>query len=330
MIRLDAFVLSIALASPAAAHLAPPDTSQMLAQLRAESRELRPLLRSKLARQFAAATSALPGVEPRTLHYDSLRTRYWTESEFRSLPDTTRERALVRTFGEDFYYTTRYGSPLAYSRPLEILDAAGLREVSGKRIADFGYGTIGHLRLLAQLGADVHGIEADPLLRALYSSDQGEVRGGGGRAGRLTLHHGRWPAEGALVAEAGDGYDLFLSKNTLKNGYIHPAEAVNPRMLVHLGVGDTAYVEALARTVKRGGLVLIYNLCPAPAPPGKPYIPWARELWERAGFEVVAFDRDDSPAARAMGHALGWDQGEQPMDLAANLFATYSLFRRKR
>jgi hypothetical protein len=95
-------------------------------------------------------------------------------------------------------------------------------------------------------------------------------------------------------------------------------------------------VATLARTVKPGGLVMIYNLCPAPAPPGKPYIPWAdgrcpfeRALLEKSGFEVLVLDRDDSSAARRMAHALGWDAGERPMDLEKDLFATYTLLRRR-
>ena len=43
----------------------------------------------------------------------------------------------------------------------------------------------------------------------------------------------------------------------------------------------------------------------------------------------MAFDRDDSPAARRMAHALGWDAGDHPMDLEHDLFATYTLLRRK-
>ena len=82
-----------------------------------------------------------------------------------------------------------------------------------------------------------------------------------------------------------------------------------------------------------GGRVLIYNLSPATAPPGKPYIPaadgrspFARATWEKAGFRVLAFDQDDSGAARALGRALGWDRlSEQPMDLVTDLFATYTL-----
>ena len=80
---------------------------------------------------------------------------------------------------------------------------------------------------------------------------------------------------------------------------------------------------------------MIYNLCPAPAAPGKPYIPWAdgrcpfsRALWEAEGFRVLEFDADDSDAARAMGHALGWDLGSSAMDLAHDLFATWTLVRK--
>jgi hypothetical protein len=309
---------------------AAPDTSQVAALVR-EAKAVRPLFHSKLVNGFLDAVPSLPHVESRTVFCDSSRTRCWNEAEAAALPDTQRAHLVKRELDEHFYYETRYGSPLAYARPLELLAQAGFADVRGKKFADFGYGTIGHLRLLASLGANVHGIEVDPMLRALYAPDVGAV----GR-GTLALHHGQWPAEAPLVAEVGGGYDLFLSKNTLKHGYIHPAEPVNPRMLVHLGVDDSVYVAALARTVKPGGWVMIYNLCPAPAPPGEPYIPWAdgrcpfeRALLERAGFEVLAFDRDDSAAARQMAHALGWDSGGQPMDLAHDLFATYTLLRRR-
>jgi hypothetical protein len=323
----------LAVTSPNTSLAAPTDSTSQVAVLAEEARAVAPLFRSELVARFLRGVADLPRVESRTVYCDSARTRCWTDAEAAALPDTQRTRLVKRDLDETFYYTTRYGSPLAYSRPLEILARAGVRDLRGARVADFGYGTIGHLRLLAAMGADVHGIEVDPMLRALYAPDVGPVANGG----QLTLHHGRWPAEPALASEVGDGYDVFLSKNTLKHGYIHPAEQVNPRMLVHLGVEDSAYVAALAKAVKPGGFVLIYNLCPAPAPKGKPYIPWAdgrcpfqRGLLERAGFEALAFDRDDSPAARAMAHALGWDQGDHPMDLEHDLFATYTLIRRRR
>ena len=320
-------------AAPAPSTPAPEDTSAT-AELRRQAKALESLVSTPLARRLLAATASVPSIAPRTVYHDSARTRYWSASEAAKLPAITRDSLRTRVLDEHFYYTTRYGSPLAYARPFELLARAGLGDVAGRKIVDFGYGTIGHLRLLASLGADVVGVEVDPLLRALYSEpgDQGAIAGRHGRDGSITLVHGRFPAEGEVTAAVGEGVDLFISKNTLKNGYIHPEQKVDPRMLVHLGVDDTTYVRTPYRILKPGGRAMIYNICPAPNAPGKPYIPWAdgrcpftREQWRAAGFRVIEFDRDDSEAVRRMGHALGWDQGERPMNLATDLFASYTL-----
>jgi hypothetical protein len=304
-----------------------------VAELQDEAKALVPLYKTALVRDFLAAVPKLPSVQPRTVYRDSMRTHAWSAREAAQLPDSVRSLLVPRTLDENFYYDTRYGSPLAYSRALEVLGQNGVKSAQGLRVADFGCGMLGQLRLLAENGATAIGIDVDPLLPALYSEpgDQGAIG-----PGSVTLATGQWPATDDMRRAVGDQLDLFISKNTLKNGYLHPAEAVDPRLLVHLGVSDSQFVAALARSVKKGGRVLIYNLCPAPAPPGKPYIPWAdgrcpfpRALWTAAGFKVLEFDRDDSPAARAMGHALGWDQGENAMQLDTDLFATWSLFQRR-
>jgi hypothetical protein len=335
-LALITLALATALATPPAPSTpvaAPADTTP-LAEIRADAVKLQPLAKSRLARDFLKTALRLPPVEPRVILHDSSRTHYYWESEAAALPDTARARLITRRLDEGFYYNTRYGSPLAYVRAIDLLAQAGLSDVAGVRLADYGYGTIGHLKMLASLGADVVGIEVDPLLNKLYSvaGDQGPVPGTGGMMGNLRLVHGSFPGDRAVADQVGDGFRLFISKNTLKNGYIHPEKPVNPRMLVHLGVDDSTYVRELARVVEPGGYVMIYNLCPAPAPPDKPYIPWAdgrcpfpRAMWEAAGFRVLEFDRDDSPFARSMGRALGWDQGSSPMDLEKDLFATYTL-----
>jgi SAM-dependent methyltransferase len=335
--QVAALAITLATVVPPAAHAARPDTTA-LGQLRADATALRPLVRTPLARAFLDATADLERVAPRTIWRDSSRTNAWNDAETALLPDSVRARLVRRDLDETFYWNTRYGSPLAYVRPLEILARSGVGDVRGRRIADFGCGMLGQLRLLALLGADAVGIDVDPVLRALYSEqgDQGVVSGRRGRAGRVRLAIGQWPAEAPIRADVGEGYDVFMSKNTLKNGYLHPAEPVDPRMLVHLGVSDSAYVAELYRVVRPGGRVLIYNLCPAPAVAGKPYIPWAdgrcpfpAAMWQAAGFRVLAFDQDDSPAARRMGRALGWDQGQGAMDLDHDLFATWSMFQKR-
>lgn len=318
---------------------APSDIdSSAVAELQREATRFAPLVKTAWVREFLAATTRLPHVEQRTVLYDSSRTHFWWDSEVGSLSDSTRSRLISRTLDETFYYNTRYGSPLAYARPFELLAAAGVKARSGLRVCDFGYGTVGHLRLMASLGADMTGIEVDPLLRKLYSlpGDQGEIAAAHGKPGRVRLVDGHFPGDADVLAATGSGYDVFISKNTLKNGYIHPERPTDPRRLVHLGVSDSAFVAAIRGVLKPGGLAMIYNLAPAPALADKPYIPWAdgrcpfpRALWEAQGFEVLAFDRNDDVAARAMAHALGWDTGEGAMDLAHDLFGTYTLARKR-
>ncbi len=308
-----------------------------LEQLAKEAEALRPLAKSELAGKFLAAVAALPKVDFRKVYLNTERTVAVTHADYGKLPMEERKKLRSRPIDDHFYYYTRYGTPLAYVRPLDLLSKAGLGDLAGKRVLDFGYGGIGHLRLMASLGADVVGVDVDPILAAVYSepTDQGEIAGHGGAAGgKLKLVNGRWPGDAATKTAVGGGFDLIVSKNTLKNGYIHPAEAVDERQLVRLGVDDAAYVKALWEALKPGGRVLIYNLCPAPAEAGKPYIPWAdgrcpfpREMLEQAGFRVVKFDENDDAAARALGKALGWD-GEG-MDLEKDLFALWTLLEKK-
>lgn len=77
-------------------------------------------------------------------------------------------------------------------------------------------------------------------------------------------------------------------------------------------------------------------MCPAPASPGASYIPWAdgrspfdRASWERAGFDLRELDRDDTPAIRRVAHVLRWDTGEDAVDIEHDIFATYTLARRR-
>jgi len=195
-----ALLIAASVLAPVAA-AAVPDTTA-LGRLRADADSLRSLTRSDLARAFLEATAELPRVTPRAVWRDSARTRAWTDAEARALPDSARSRLVRRDLDETFYWNTRYGSPLAYVRALEILAQHGVRDVRGRRIADFGCGMIGQLRLLALLGADAMGIDVDPVLRALYSEpgDLGPVPEANGRGGSVKLAIGQWPAETRMQA----------------------------------------------------------------------------------------------------------------------------------
>lgn len=318
---------------------AKPDRPRGTQALALEAAAVEPLVESPWVKEFVRGAAHLPKVETRTLYRDPKTRDWYTSTEAETLPPDQRQRLDDATADEQFYYYTKYGSPLAYARALDVLARYGVDDVRGRRILDFGYGSIGQLRLLATLGADVVGVDTDPLLKKLYAEpeDMGIVLGTNGRHGRLTVLSGRWPAEAAMRLGVGRDYDVILSKNTLKNGHLHPAEPVEERMRLQLGCAEDEFVRALFSALKPGGRVLIYNICPAPAPPGKPYIPWAdgrspfsKEQWEAAGFKVVEFNRNDDAAVRKQAHALGWDTGERPMDLENDLFALYTLVERPR
>jgi hypothetical protein len=309
---------------------ATPVPKTVVQQLQLEARMLEPLLQSDLARGFVAATAQLPDITPRTLFFDRQARTALTPEQADKLEPAAKEK--LREFKAD-YYNTFYGSPLAYARALDVAAAQGFKSVAGKRILDYGYGGIGPIRLLATMGADAAGVDVDPILPVLYNEpgDTGPV----GR-GKVRTIHGSWPGDEVVRATAGGDLDLFISKNTLKAGYIHPSQPVDERRLVKLGVTEEAFVQAVADSLKPGGMLVIYNICPGPSKPGEPFKPHAegrcpfpREMLEKAGFEVLVFDQGDDEAVRKVGEALGWQKGDAGMDLKNDLFAWYTIARRK-
>jgi SAM-dependent methyltransferase len=232
---------------------------------------------------------------------------------------------------EQLFYSGRYGSPLTYARALDLAEKHGFAPQDGAKVFDFGYGSIGHLRMLAQLGIDVTAVDVDPLLAAMYADSSGPYS-----KGHVRLLNGRFPAEQTLVQQTGTGFDLVLSKNTLKRGYIHPSrKPSSPRHIIELGVSDEKFLEQIAGMLKPGGIFLIYNLCPPKSPLDKPYIPWAdgecpfsTEQLTVAGLDVLEFDVVDDKPARELGRRLGWD-ADGGMNLETDLFAWYTVARRK-
>ncbi|HEY3174253.1 MAG TPA: hypothetical protein VGK94_00680 [Candidatus Polarisedimenticolia bacterium] len=125
-----ATAIAMMLAAPEAA-TAPATPRSAADAIRDEARALAPLARSELVRQFLGATSALAAVSPRRLWHDEGKTRYYTEAEDAKLPEDRRGALIEESFDEEYYYTTRYGTPLAYARPLDILAESGLTGVAG-------------------------------------------------------------------------------------------------------------------------------------------------------------------------------------------------------
>lgn len=338
MLRRCLLIAALFLGLVAAAYSEPASSedSACLKTFQTEADSVRPLVNSKLARRFLDAVAHLPVPPARTLFQDAEK-RYILPEDVTWQSVEQKARLIPKPVTDELYYCTKYGTPLAYVRLIDLLGQAGIHDVKGKRILDYGYGTVGHLRLLACIGADAVGVDVDPFLAALYcrDDDEGRITVDGKEAGRITLVNGRWPGDKTAALRVGGQYDLIISKNTLKNGYIHPEREVDKQMLIDLGVSEEKFVKALHDALKPGGHLMIYNICPAPAPPDKPYRPWAdgrcpfsRKLLESTGFKVIELDRDDSKAVRDMARAFSWDKGSYAMDLENDLFAHYTLLRR--
>jgi SAM-dependent methyltransferase len=327
--------------------LAPKDGAAVVAQLVAEAQKLAPLMESDATREFLAEAKDLPVVETRTVYRKpgaAIPADAWEK-----LPEQERAAYTPRPCTPEFYYYTGYGSPLVYARVVDLMARHagwGVDSLAGKRVLDFGYGTIGHLRLMAQRGAEVHGIEIEPLFEALYTSAR-DLRARTAEQA-VFLHTGQWPASAELAEQVvtrggGGAFDVITSKNTLKKGYVHPepptGKTVDEKQLVKLGVDDGDFLAAVHAALKPGGLLIIYNICPAQSPAedlSKPYLPMAdgrspftRAQYEAAGFEVLELDRDDQPWVLACWKALGYDQGKAKEDAAKEVFAHYTVVRRK-
>lgn len=307
----------------------------VLDDLKSESNALRGFVETKLGISFLGAVADLPDPGTRTIFQDPDTGRYYASEK--DLPTNFKGPAKAIERDAKFYYYTKYGSPLAYARAVDLLGKAGMESFRNRKVCDFGYGGIGPLRLIANLGGQAVGVDIDSMLKALYSrpEDTGKILNRGVQGG-IRLVEGFFPSDPETVLAVGDGYDVFLSKNTLKRGYVHPEKEVDRRMLVDLGVSDDEFCRRVAATLKRGGLFLIYNLSPAQNPPDKPYLPWAdgrcpfsRETLESAGLEVLSYDVEDDRAAREMGRRLGWDKGQSAMDFEKDLFSHYTLARKR-
>lgn len=315
-----------------------------LESVRADAVRLQGMVSSELALKFLAASEALPVIEGQRVVYWNRSTRKaHSAAQAEQVPAAELEGFRRLELDESFYYHTLYGTPMAYSRVLDLVAEQGFETAQERRILDFGYGNAAHLRLLASLGAHAVGVDVDELLGAYYceAGDTGAIArakvAGAGEPGSLRLVTGQFPATEAIVKQVGGNFDLVLSKNVLKLGYIHPEREPEPAAHIDLGVDDAAFLAAVHGSLKPGGLFAIYNIYPAQVAPEDGYLawatgdcPWPRELVERADFEVLAFNVNDDRQVREMGQRLGWDGPPQNMDLENSLFATYTILRRKK
>jgi hypothetical protein len=302
--------------------------SAALAQLRSDAATVAPFATQAASREFLQAVNTLPDQKPRQVFTHKGKRQSLSPDKLALLREADRVGFEPEQHDAAFFYSTYYGTPVAYVRALDLAGSHGLAGLNGKRVLDIGYGAIGAMRMMAGAGAEVSALDVDDLLPALYRErgDQGIVRGIDGRVGSLRLFDGVFAGDASLTKAIGRHFDLIVTKNTFKRGFMKPSGTRKP--LVDFGVSDAALLTALREALAPGGLLVIYNLAgkfDAARPSTDGRSPFDRQQFEAAGFDVLTLDTSDDTAARAMGQALGWSA--QMGDLTHNLFAHYTVLR---
>jgi hypothetical protein len=300
-------------------------TPDALAGLHKEALALRQVMQplAGVVAEFLDQVPRLPVPPPQTLYRHST-TRVWSSAaQWMRLSESERSAWAPRVFDAPAYYGNRHGTPLAYAMLLDVAARHGLQSLRGQQVVDDGFGALGAVRLMAQAGANVTGLDVDPLLTQLYGRNGNSAQAP--MCGQIQLLQTNFP-EPAAVADIGRNVNGFISKNTLKRGYLRPEEG-QPEIKPPVDLPQ--YLQAVRGCLARGGHMLIYNIGqrqdPAKVRPANdPRSPFTRAEFEAAGFEVLALDADEGPATRRMGRALGW--AAEPSaggmgDLETNLFA---------
>jgi hypothetical protein len=311
-----ALALAVTLAADGGTAAAAPDAGTpepALAQIKRIAKKVETAPKSPWVRAFIKAAQQLPPPPKMTVWHSADR-KTWLSDADAKLNRKTSE--MVETPVDEELYYSRIADPLGYMRPLDVLAGTGF-DPKGKKVLDLGYGSIGQLKMLAAVGAKVTGIEIHPALPLIYSGEKA-----------VNVVHGYFGQDPGVAKAAGTGFDLWMSKNTLKKGYVHPDKGTGQ---IDLGPDDAA-LATIAGMIKKGGLFYIYNFGPTPKPEvpmSDIRCPWSKQQLEKAGFEVLAFDQDDTAKGREAAKLMEWDVGPDGFDVEYELFSSYTLAKKK-
>ena len=277
------------------------------------------LPRPEWVQHFQKHLASIPERPPCTVYIKKTEGGEQTMSEEQAMLLPEAERAQLRTMSLDDCGPS-FDEPRMYQRLMEVTGAYGLDKISKKRVLDIGCCDLRGVQLLARMGAHVTKLMAPFSLTSMCNDWKavGELTGSDGGSGRLdVLKYGL--ADHAAV----DEFDLIIASNVIRN----PADDdyVSSPAWMQIGIGweKDAVATKLFSLLRPGGMALIYNISAHPIPVKNGFAP---PVWEKAGFEVIMFDKDDRRAALTMGTELGWDKLISPLE--KQLQAGFSILRK--
>lgn len=170
-----------------------------------------------------------------------------------------------------------------------VLQACGLTTWQDLRVFDLGCGDAEFLSVVGDQGADCVGIEKATAPITDFEQD-------------LTIHRGT-----LANLDTDTPADVFVSRNTLKRGFVRPIDGTAARFT--LGSTVHAALAAIAEKTRVGGLFCIYNVSPTdPALAHEAHTdghcPFSRQELEAAGFEVMLHDADATALTAAVAQQL--------------------------
>ena len=322
MKRLAAFAVIAALSAASGTGAAQDWGTTALAQ---EADRVAEIVTQPAVVEWLSKARELPEVEGQTLFVGprdegGFGREVYTPSQAREMNEQDLAAFKAVAFGPGRYYATNYGSPIAYATALACAADAGMDSFAFKRILDIGYGQIGQLEMLARCGAEVDGVEVDPIVHLLYASTRptDTVVADDGTKGRVSLHFGEWFGDWKFRNSVGKDYDLILARNILKHGYVQPEEPMESYDPINVGGDPAMGAQIIYEALKPGGIAVVYNLGAGPwrqedgsyNAPADVRDPFGREAWEAAGFEVLHFQTNGSQLMREVGVALLWGRPE--------------------
>src|SRR6267378_3975349 len=127
MALLEALALALVLQTPPAKQEEVFPTEVMMQDAAAIS----PQASSAFAKSLLAGFGCLQPIQPMVVYYNKETRSALSDAEAAKMTPAQLTGYAKKDIDDEFYYFTRYGTPVAFMRPVELLGRAGVKSAEG-------------------------------------------------------------------------------------------------------------------------------------------------------------------------------------------------------